>query len=328
MTAELDQDASAERLHALASHGLLSAGALDAALEIAGLRPTAESWWNHARRSLLVVGGALCVVGVIFFIAANWQELGPPLRMGLVVTAMLGAAFVGMRAGLDRVSGRVACVVAGALVGPLFALFGQTYQTGADAWTLFAAWCALFIPFTVASRLSGAVVLWMVLLHLALGLWWDEMSFAVDEQVAQLLMLVVDGGLAAIFELGAARDVEGLRDRLAARVAVLVCGVGAVLPAASYMDPFLHDGGRHGTWLLVGFLVVGIVIGVYGVMKPDFSLLSAGALGVVVLVTAGLSSVVMHARWDLFGIFFIGTAVIAQVVVVTRLLRAWSRRHP
>ena len=39
-------------------------------------------------------------------------------------------------------------------VGALMALFGQTYQTGADPWQLFFNWAVVIIPFVLISRFT------------------------------------------------------------------------------------------------------------------------------------------------------------------------------
>ena len=54
--------------------------------------------------------------------------------------------------------------------GALLALFGQTYQTGADLHELFFTWAALALPFALAA-VSGAVwALWWCVLNVGLGL--------------------------------------------------------------------------------------------------------------------------------------------------------------
>ena len=62
--------------------------------------------------------------------------------------------------------------------GAVLALVGQTYQTGADVWELFAAWAALMLPFAWLSRSTASWVLWLGVANLALmralsqSVWW------------------------------------------------------------------------------------------------------------------------------------------------------------
>ena len=54
-------------------------------------------------------------------------------------------------------------VAAALLVGALLALFGQTYQTGADPWQLFFIWALMISPWVFISRLP---VMWLLILAL------------------------------------------------------------------------------------------------------------------------------------------------------------------
>ena len=42
--------------------------------------------------------------------------------------------------------------LAALLIGPLLALYGQTYQLHADSWRLFAGWAALMLPWTLVAN--------------------------------------------------------------------------------------------------------------------------------------------------------------------------------
>lgn len=160
----LDDRASALRLHALAGAGLLGPEALARALEQIGRRPTAETWYGFARVQLILLGTVLAVVGAIFFIAANWDSMPPQLRIGLAAAVMAAATLAGGWIGLTRLTGRAAALAGGLLFGPLMALVGQVYQTGADAWELFFAWSLVLAGYALATRFAGA---WVCALALA-----------------------------------------------------------------------------------------------------------------------------------------------------------------
>ena len=53
------------------------------------------------------------------------------------------------------------------LVGGLMALFGQTYQTGADPWQLFFNWALLVFPWVLISRFHVMWLVWLGLLNLS-----------------------------------------------------------------------------------------------------------------------------------------------------------------
>jgi len=104
---------------------------------------------------IAILAATLVGLGIIFWIAANWENLGRAGRFGL-----LEAVMVIMCAGaLARPPARIPlCLLAFLATGGLFAYFGQTYQTGADPWQLFAIWAALTLPLCLSVLLRSAVI--------------------------------------------------------------------------------------------------------------------------------------------------------------------------
>src|SRR6185295_11383469 len=93
MVAEpLDRAATAERLTAIAAAGGLSDRALARALDLASESPRPAEWRAFLSRSLLFLGSALMLAGVIFFFAYNWSELGRFAKFALLELAIAGAA--------------------------------------------------------------------------------------------------------------------------------------------------------------------------------------------------------------------------------------------
>jgi uncharacterized membrane protein len=67
------------------------------------------------------------------------------------------------------------------LTGALLALFGITYQTGADTYELFVAWALLGLPFTLAGASGAAWAAWWVVMNVAMALfcgWMGPGEFA------------------------------------------------------------------------------------------------------------------------------------------------------
>ncbi len=119
-------------------------------------------------RGLLVVAALLLGLGLIFWIAANWQLQTRSFKLGLVQAALLACVL----AAVFLPKARTAALLAATLVlGGLLALIGQTYQTGADAWQLFAAWAALTLLWTIAQRSDALWTLWVLIAALGLTFW-------------------------------------------------------------------------------------------------------------------------------------------------------------
>lgn len=146
-------------LNALCDAGGISPGAWQKAMEYCGFRPDGKAWLAYWRQLCLLGGALFFVAGVVCFIAWNWGAMTPLARMALtgavVASSGLGAVLLGPETRL----GRVLLLVCGLAVGPMLAVFGQTYQTGAELWELFRVWTAVLVLLALAGRQAG---LWFV----------------------------------------------------------------------------------------------------------------------------------------------------------------------
>ena len=148
----------------------LAAPAITTALTLSGARPDAPQWRAFAARALHAAGVAGLGAGLLFFVAANWQAWGLPGRFALLQAGLLLCVAAALwRAPPQRI-GSAALLLAVLFTGGLLALFGQSYQTGADVHELFFTWALLALPFALAA-LSGAVwALWWTVLNAGLAL--------------------------------------------------------------------------------------------------------------------------------------------------------------
>ncbi len=162
------------------------------ALRLSGAMPDGNDWHRFLDKLLLLLGALLAVSGVIFFFAYNWDEMGRfsrfALVQGLIVLTLLGV----WQLGLEKITGKVALLSAGILVGVLLALVGQTYQTGADTYELFAVWCLLILPWAFLSRFDLMWLFCLLLLNIAIVLYYQTFGgfFSIAFGVEQVLWLL------------------------------------------------------------------------------------------------------------------------------------------
>lgn len=150
-----------------ARHGLSAAQARQLQ-QLAGLDAEPAALRRWLPRVAAALAAALGGLGLVMWVAANWGGFGRferfALLQGLIAVLLLGAlARPAARAPL----GLLAFVASGAL----FAYFGQTYQTGADAWQFFALWAALTLPLACALRSDLLWAPWALVVLLAITLW-------------------------------------------------------------------------------------------------------------------------------------------------------------
>jgi len=244
-------------------------GKLSAASALATWRqtePHAADWRHWLDLALLTLGTSLACTGVLVFFAFNWQDMHKFAKFGVLAGAISLLAAVAWWRPAEDMAGRAALGGAQLLAGVLLAVIGQTYQTGADAWQLFALWTLLAIPWALAARAEPP--------------WW---LVIVVGNVALLRYCSIRPGVGGAFEL--------LFDTLHARVVILWL-LGAVLLqlvlwlALKAMAPGLGFRGQTGARLL-GALACGYagwagVAALFG-QRVNTSLLLLAALALVVL---------------------------------------------
>ena len=144
-----------------------------------------HAWRQFLARSTLWLGVLLLGSAAVCWVAANWQDMTKVQRFagtqGLLAFSALAAAWTGLRLrgtpGVRRSIPGALLALAGMLLGALLALLGQTYQTGADTWELFAWWALLLLPWALAASSQAVWLLWVLVLNVAAALWLGERVF-------------------------------------------------------------------------------------------------------------------------------------------------------
>ncbi|MBE9608653.1 DUF2157 domain-containing protein [Chitinilyticum piscinae] len=137
-----------------------------------GLLPDHARWQAWAWQ-LPALAGLLCVIaGLIMLFASNWLLWPRLLQVGGAQAVWLLAVTCWWR-WREQAAGRWAAFAAAALTGVWLAVIGQAYQTGADAWQLFAVWTLLALPWALWARLEALWMLWLALASVSLLLFSD-----------------------------------------------------------------------------------------------------------------------------------------------------------
>lgn len=119
-------------------------------------------------QGLAVLAAALVGLGLVFWVAAHWDTLGRMGRFALLQGVLLVMA---LGAWLRPAARLPLSLLVFLTTGGLLAYFGQTYQTGADAWQLFALSAALTLPLCVGHRSDVLWVPWALVAMTAVSLW-------------------------------------------------------------------------------------------------------------------------------------------------------------
>ena len=253
-------------------------------LRAAGMVPASSDWRPFLGKLSLWLGTVALATAVIFFFAFNWDDLGRFARFGLVEAAIVVALLLCWPVDLDGVAGKALLTLLTLLVGALLALSGQTYQTGADTFELFAYWAALILPWVLASRFSPLWLVWLSLINIASTLYFA--TFTDGENLFWVLFAV--NSLALIgWEVAHRAGLPWLRDSWPPRLlAMASAGAATGLMAWAIVD----GGGNTRALAALAYLIwlAGFYIW-YLQIRPDLFMLAAGLLSLIVVVVTFLS---------------------------------------
>ncbi len=284
-----------------AVHALVAAGVLDRSryFEVLELIRD-EGWWRQAAsNALLAFGVGQVLAGIVFFFAYNWDDLAPGTKLGLIQAGIVICALSAVVVGLRHVVGQALLVAATVLVGVLFAVFGQIYQTGADAWTLFALWAGLTLPWTLVSRSSAQWVVLLAVVHIAVGLWADQRGVPdgwLDEWDMPRAILILDLGVLTAREMLVERGhgwVAGRWTRVLAVLAVVVAAAGPAIAVA--FAPWRELDAMAAPAVPIFLVVSAALWVVYRHRLPDFPILSLVAVAIALAVSALVGRVIVEA---------------------------------
>ncbi|MDP5029912.1 MAG: DUF2157 domain-containing protein [Paraglaciecola sp.] len=160
----------------LVEHQKIADHDIDQALHTSKVYPSAHAWPAFINQLMLWFGSLAVVCGVIFFIAANWQDMGRVVKFVFLQSLIVISVIAYLRLEKKTLFSQVALTSAFILLGALMAYFGQTYQTGADPWQLFFNWALLGLPWVIIACFTPLWLLFLVLLNLSLSLYHDALG--------------------------------------------------------------------------------------------------------------------------------------------------------
>ncbi|WP_416759175.1 DUF2157 domain-containing protein [Roseateles sp. So40a] len=285
---------------------------------LAGLDAPPGDPWTPLRRGAGALAAGLVGFGLILWVAANWDDFGRAMRFGLLqaVTAisLLAAALLA--------AWRAPLTLVGLLtLGGLLAYFGQTYQTGADPWQLFALWAALGLPLAWVARSDLVWTPWALIAATGIGLWMETFGghgwrFDAATVPVHAIGFVAYGVLCAglAWRPGAATQPWAWRLAvLASVIAISGAAIGGLF--ARHVAPQFYLG--------LGVLAIG---GVLAWRRAEVYALSALALAVDTLLVLALARLMLEQRADIGGFLLIGLTacglLAASVSLIMRRVRA------
>ena len=211
-------------------------------LQVGLLRPV-SSWFSWARQMLLFFGSALVLAGIVFYFAYNWAAMGKFFKFGLIESGIIVCIVGSHLRGRTRLGGKVLLLGGAVLVGVFLAVYGQIYQTGADAYGLFIIWAVLILGWVVISEFAALWLVWLILLNTGAILYWQQVghpSHQISFEYLCLAVAILNGCALALREVCVLRGLEWLSGRWLRGILLIALLVALSLPTINWIIDFFH----------------------------------------------------------------------------------------
>ncbi len=300
---------SRNQIIAFIEQGKIPAENIKKALEVVKVAPDAKSWRRFIDHLMLWLGGLALAFSALFFIAYNWNNLGRFVKFGMVEVFIVLAIAAHIKFADRAAAGKVFLVLATIFLGVLLALYGQTYQTGADPWQLFCNWALMIIPWVLVGRFPVLWVIWIVLINLSIVLYHQAsrggfgFMFGPDTQMLWVVFFFNTVVLIAWEVLSRSWD------WLAERWAICLIGAAGSLPATLLALHGILDRGGSALYLIPWMIWLAAIYYYYRRVRPELFMLAVGCLSGLVVVVAFLAKHMLQ-DWAWAGFLFLAMVVI------------------
>ncbi len=292
-------------------------------------------WRRFLARITLALGLLLLASAALCWVAANWPLFSKIQRLSSLQVLLAVAAGLALllyargASGSNAMHGRAAVLgLAAILLGGLLALVGQTYQTGADNWELFAAWAVLMLPWALAARSQGLWLLWVLLVNaavvLALGervlAWWGLFD---GPGFPSLVVAGLNLVLLAVWEYSARRwhARTGVGPRVLALLAVGVLAVALVFGGVDFEN--------LGSYTGLAWVVLTLGLGAFYVLvRRDLVILAMLAAGVICVSLRLAGEWLLNLEPGIWVVLPLAGLLMGEAVLAARWLRRLAATSP
>ena len=291
---------------------------IDKSLEITQANIEPKTWFDFISKNLIILGFVSLAVGVIFFFAYNWNEMTKMTKFLLLQSLLVVSSLLYTQTKKYSHPSTGLLLFIALLIGALFALFGQTYQTGKDPWQLFLMWSICLTPIAWVSRNSILWILWLALINISLFLYlqihrwfWSIFSF---NEADTLLYALINAGAALLFFF-----VVKIKDTSKSNLAFYAASLGAFI-AFTWVSLYAVVGNEYQfIYLTVYVLWMAATFYLFRLKSLDVMLLSAWSLSAIFFIMFVLTRIFENA-FNASTLLFFSIALIAMTAIASKWL--------
>jgi uncharacterized membrane protein len=304
----------------LARHSDWRPEELDAALD-EHVRADAERWRWLLRLLLPAIGIGFLACGILFFFAYNWSDIPKLGKLSIATVAVVVPCVLSLVPAFSKLTRNMLLTAAAFLVGPLFGVFGQIYQTGANAYDLFLAWCLFILVWVVAINFAPLWVLFLVLVNTTVSLYFEQIASGWSfVSIVFILFLINTVAATAFFLLDEQTKRFSYPDWLKKTTALAAIVMGTICCCTAIVE---YDERTANLFYLIPILAVFAGVGWAALRFRVLYHLTLLALAVIAIVAAIIIRFDLDTASMFVATLWVVGGTTGSIIILNNLRKAW-----
>lgn len=270
-------------IYSIARHSNWQATGVDKKLRSEKIYATPGRWASFIRLFLLGAGASFTIAGIIFFFAYNWAEMHKFLKLGILEFLLLATTAAAFFINFNKTTRNVLLTASTVLVGVLFAVFGQIYQTGANTFDFFWGWTYCVVLWVLVANFQPLWLIFLALLNTTFILYTQQVATHWSFAVMLDVLFLINATAVVTWEVLAAKGRVNLQHRWFPRIVGLTA-IAAITISMIYVL-FAGFDEDYGLAYLLGFALYGFAFW-FGHKQRELFYLSAVPFSAIAFFTA------------------------------------------
>ncbi|WP_276498731.1 DUF2157 domain-containing protein [Pontibacter litorisediminis] len=277
------QSINRELIYSVARHSNWQAAGIENKLRSEEVYATARSWATFVRLFLLGTGASFTLAGIVFFFAYNWADMHKFVKLGLLEFLLLATTLAALLPKFSKTIRNVLLTGSAVLVGVLFAVYGQIYQTGANAFDFFWGWTYCVVLWVLVANFQPLWFIFLALLNTTFILYTQQVATHWSFALVLDALFVLNAAAVVVWEVLAVKGKVNVQHRWFPRIVGLAAIVFITISMISLLfSNFEED---YGLALLLGCGMYGGAIW-YGKRVRELFYLTAVPFSAIAFLTA------------------------------------------
>lgn len=300
---------------------------LDKIYSAAGFKPDKDSWYSFISKLLLSIGTLFTIIGIIFFFAYNWRSLHKFIKLGITILLLIIPALITIFSDLNKFHSKLLLLASSIFTGSILAVFGQIYQTGANAFDLFLAWTILITGIVAISKFQPLWLIWLALINITIILF----SFQILDDWAfpyiLFILFVINSAFLAVFEIFQKKGDPLFKYRWMPRIITIIALTYITIGSVMGITYEFNDKG----YLICLITAIPFYCGMFYIYSQKIHDLTSIASSMICIIIMVFTSIlkIMDFSSDSFSILFLGGFFVIlltsiSIFILIRINRKWK----